>query len=116
MPTIHCPQCHTQLEIVSVQPGAIVRCPSCGASFALQPGDTADDVIDVHAEPVGQAPTVPAPPEREQVPPFGGEAPPGWYTFQFERRYGGGPPCCGIGCLLMAIFVLLALRGCLTLF
>jgi hypothetical protein len=117
-----CPRCGAAFMVPPALRGRAMACPECGNRFHADT-PAAGEVIDVEAEVIGAEPEVAEepPPERgvvvesaagrdETGRPFSRTIMwevPGWFS---------GEGCCGCGCLMMILFVLLALRGCLTLF
>jgi len=128
---MRCPNCGVRLEINGAEGGRIITCVHCGVSFASPSFPGLGPVIDVHAEPVVRdSPETESPePEFENAgASFLPDAPHSvsrdwdppedrFYTFRAERLDTGGPGCCcGFGCLLALLIMMLALRGCISLF
>ena len=125
-----CPLCGAVAPIVGVSPSQTVRCPQCGVLFQARVRADGDDVIDVHAEVIGEdrKPPEDAPPDDsglrgvvhvwEEDAHMHDDLPPrrGWGHIRYtERYYRDDSGCClGIGCALVFLLCFLLLRGCLS--
>lgn len=125
-----CPLCGAVTAVEAVSPSQTVRCPRCGGLFQARMRPDGDDVIDVHAEVIGEdrKPQDDATPDDsgsrggvyvwEDDRQMQGDFPPGrvrGYVRYSERYYRDESGCClGIGCALVFLICFLLLRGCLS--
>lgn len=118
---VQCPRCKAVLEAPDAAAGHVVACPNCDADLKV-PVPAEAQVIDVHAEPLDDSgPEAEPEPDYEDDPFFNPahQPPPGgqmWGRTIRVGRTGDGSGCCLVGCLLMFLFLFLAVRGFFSLF
>ncbi len=116
---LHCPSCGAKVLALEPRAGQTIVCSRCGHPLHAPGGF--GEVIDVHAEPVNEPSsppyTEPGPPEWRPSPPRPEEPSFTGGGYIYERRYHDNSGCCcGMGCALMLLFLMVFLRGCASIF
>lgn len=115
---VTCTQCNALIEAPSAMAGQVVACPQCNAAVVV-PVPASAQIIEVHAEPVGEEDNVlyeddPFFNPRAQGPATGDRV---WgRNIHIERVGNGGGGCCLGGCLLIALGVFFAFYGVVSFF
>jgi len=116
---LQCPNCGASLLAAEPIPGQIIVCSQCRQPIEALGGS--GDIIDVHAEPLNEEPTSqytePEPSEWRPAPVPPEDTPFTQAAYHYQRRYRDDSGCCcGLGCALIFLFLMIFLRGCAALF
>lgn len=116
---ISCPQCEVILEVHEDMAGHAVPCPQCGTVVTV-PVTASSQVIEVHAEAVGEEEDEP---RYEEDPFFNPDAqrPHGpdqifGRSVHVQRVGDGGGGCCLAGCAIVALAAFFMLYGIVSFF